>query len=143
MDIFKREITTFEQLRQVVREISNLFRPGMVVGLIGDLGSGKTTFVKEASKVLGVEEDVISPTYIYEQRYPTKNKNISILRHMDLYRLKNDHDIEELDLLYVKPQEIIFIEWIERSDKFKDLADIIITFSVSEKERFVEIVKRK
>ncbi|MEJ0001734.1 MAG: tRNA (adenosine(37)-N6)-threonylcarbamoyltransferase complex ATPase subunit type 1 TsaE [bacterium] len=90
-----------------------------VVGLYGDLGAGKTAFVKHAAKLLGVTRKVSSPTFVIMKKYPLKGKAHKTLFHIDAYRLKNEKEIEILgwkDIISSK-ENLIFIEWPERVQK--------------------------
>ena len=95
---------------------------GEIIGLSGDLGGGKTTFVKGLAKGLGVRELVTSPTFVLMKEY-------GILVHFDLYRLKNKKEIETIGLSdYLgKPDKICVIEWAEKiKDCLKKLPAKII-----------------
>lgn len=90
-----------------------------VVGLRGDLGSGKTTFLQAVARELGVESRVTSPTFVIEQVYDISQQQIlparKYLVHYDCYRLKNAKELEKLD--WQKRLEdksnLIFLEWPE------------------------------
>jgi tRNA threonylcarbamoyladenosine biosynthesis protein TsaE len=90
--------------------------PGDVVLVSGELGSGKTTFVRGAARQLGVSVPVTSPTFTIGQRYPAAARGSSardlVIAHVDLYRLGPlaDEDPELLDD-YLGPQTISFVEW--------------------------------
>lgn len=81
--------------------------------LYGDLGSGKTTFVKAAAKALGIQEIVTSPTFVIEKIYDLDTKNFERLFHIDAYRLKEGSELLALgwNEIIANPQHIIFIEW--------------------------------
>ncbi len=83
--------------------------PGDVVLVSGELGSGKTTFVRGACRALGVEGPVTSPTYTVGQVYGGRDGEIA---HLDLYRLST-LDGEDPALLddYLTPERIAFVEW--------------------------------
>jgi tRNA threonylcarbamoyladenosine biosynthesis protein TsaE len=83
-------------------------RPGDVVLLEGELGAGKTTFVRGAARALGVTGPVTSPTFTIGQRYPAPTP----VAHLDLYRIGSLAD-EEPELLadYLGPDSIGFVEW--------------------------------
>lgn len=84
--------------------------PGDVVLIRGELGAGKTTFVRGAARALGVTEPVTSPTFTIGQRYAGRLP----VSHLDLYRLGELAD-EEPGLLddYLTPEAIAFVEWPE------------------------------
>jgi tRNA threonylcarbamoyladenosine biosynthesis protein TsaE len=84
--------------------------PGDVVLLHGELGTGKTTFVRGACRALGVAGPVTSPTFTIGRRYEGRVP----VSHLDLYRL-GDLDGEDPALLadYLAPERIAFVEWPE------------------------------
>ena len=86
-----------------------------VVALYGDLGSGKTTFVKAVVKVFGLEKIVTSPTFVIEKIYKIEDKNFDHLIHIDAYRLKSGEELKHLgwEEISKNPRNIIFIEWPE------------------------------
>src|SRR5688572_10893341 len=86
-------------------ELAAALRPGDVVLVSGELGSGKTTFVRGAARALGVTDPVTSPTFTIGQIY----RGPVEVAHLDLYRLQAiDPSILED---YVTPDRITFIEW--------------------------------
>jgi tRNA threonylcarbamoyladenosine biosynthesis protein TsaE len=89
-------------------ELAATLRPGDVVLLEGELGAGKTTFVRGACRALGVTSRVTSPTFTIGQRYAAPVP----VAHIDLYRVV-DLGREDPGLLadYVRPDTIAFIEW--------------------------------
>lgn len=116
--------------------------------MVGDLGSGKTTFVQGVAQGLGIKRRIISPTFILVREYklPKKLKSFKNFYHFDLYRL--DQNLKEevrnlgfLDLLG-KDGNIVFVEW---GEKIKDLLpkdSYWINFEyLSEKTRRISIIK--
>jgi tRNA threonylcarbamoyladenosine biosynthesis protein TsaE len=89
-------------------------RPGDVVLVSGELGSGKTTFVRGALRALGMTEAVTSPTFVVGALYDGTS---GPLAHLDLYRLAGLQD-EDPGLLdpYFGPDTITFVEWPERAE---------------------------
>jgi tRNA threonylcarbamoyladenosine biosynthesis protein TsaE len=92
----------------VAAELAAQLKQGDAVLIAGELGSGKTTFVRGACRALGVTAVVTSPTFTVGQRYPGPIP----VSHIDLYRIENLDD-EEPDLLsdYLDADTIAFIEW--------------------------------
>lgn len=83
--------------------------PGDLVLISGELGAGKTTFVRGACRALGVGGPVTSPTFTIGQRYVGRIP----ISHLDLYRLGGDLDGEDPGLLddYLGPDSLAFVEW--------------------------------
>ena len=94
-----------------------------IVGLFGDLGAGKTCFIKGVAKALRLNEHITSPTFVIEKMYlldpaATKAEGISFKRlvHIDAYRLESSTELARLGWKDVSadPTNVIFIEWPER-----------------------------
>ena len=88
--------------------------PGDVVLVSGELGAGKTTFVRGALRALGVRGPVTSPTFVVGHAYDGAHGPVS---HLDLYRLAGmgDEDPGLLDPFFA-PEAIVFVEWPERAE---------------------------
>ncbi|MEK7514295.1 MAG: tRNA (adenosine(37)-N6)-threonylcarbamoyltransferase complex ATPase subunit type 1 TsaE, partial [Patescibacteria group bacterium] len=72
---------------------SPLGKRAKIVGLIGELGAGKTAFVKEVAHLLGVKDTLTSPTFVIEKIYPLKGKQFKKLIHIDAYRLSEGKEL--------------------------------------------------
>ena len=81
-----------------------------IILISGDVGAGKTTLVKEYCKLIGVKENVNSPTYTLINQYKCNNK---IVVHIDLYRVNNIIEINELGLFDYLENNLVIIEWPE------------------------------
>ena len=98
-----------EETEALAAELAAALRPGDVVLVSGELGAGKTTFVRGAARALGVEGAVTSPTYTIGQVYAGAGAEIA---HLDLYRLESlDHEDPALLDDYLTPERIGFVEW--------------------------------
>ena len=108
-----------------------------VILITGEVGTGKTTLIKEYCKLIGVEETVNSPTYTLINEYQNKRGKIV---HMDLYRVKDINEINELGFFEYLENNIVIIEWPEIILKMIDIkySMINITF-INEKERKLSI----
>ena len=114
-------------------------KSAFIVFLDGDLGTGKTTLVKEIIFALGIKEKVKSPTFTIIEPYELNDKNIY---HIDLYRINDPSELETIGLReYLNESEaIIFIEWPEKSFGFLKKFDLKISLKhSSEKERKCKI----
>lgn len=87
-----------------------------VLALSGNLGAGKTTLVQELASVLGVEEQITSPTFVVMKRYQTTHPVFLELIHIDAYRIEEDEEMVILGFLqWLKnPDTLICIEWPEK-----------------------------
>lgn len=127
------DCTTLQQLEAYARSVATRLKPGAIYGLEGELGAGKTTFVKQLAKALGIINDVISPTFIYHQTYllPAPRGDVQRLHHYDLYRLSSDVDADQLGLDFDDPYAVHFVEWIEHAPKLERRAEQILKFSLA------------
>ena len=111
---------TFEGLEEaalqvLASKVARALVPGDVVVLSGEVGAGKTTFVRAAALALGVTERVTSPTYQLARGYEglVDGRRV-VVNHMDLYRLEGIEDRDALELDdYLDPEAVTFIEWAE------------------------------
>jgi tRNA threonylcarbamoyladenosine biosynthesis protein TsaE len=103
-------------LAALARGVASVLEPGDVVVLRGEVGAGKTTFVRAAADSLGVREAVTSPTYQFARRYEgrTRDGREVAVNHLDLYRLEGLDPRDALDPdEYVGPDALTFVEWAE------------------------------
>ena len=99
-----------EETEALAAELAKRLAPGDVVTVSGELGSGKTTFVRGACTALGVRERVTSPTYTIGHRYHGEGVEIA---HLDLYRFQGLSAAEWGDLEPYFDDAIAFVEWPE------------------------------
>lgn len=92
----------------VARRLAPLMRVGDVVLLSGELGSGKTTFVKGLAEGLGVERAVASPSFIIARTY---RDGLMPLTHADVYRIASLAEVDDLDLLEQAADGVLVVEW--------------------------------
>lgn len=104
----RHETSSSDQTEALAARLAADLSPGDVVLVEGELGAGKTTFVRGACRALGVDAVVTSPTFTIGQRYPGRVP----VSHLDLYRVA-DLGEEDPDLLadYIGPDRIAFVEW--------------------------------
>lgn len=134
--ITKSEIET----EKIARDLAKKFKSKQILALYGDLGSGKTVFVKGLAKGLGIKTIIVSPTFVFIKEYPItkiqkkedKNKTnstnldrttirnrksqIETLIHVDCYRMRDERDAEEIGLVeyFNQKNNIIAVEWPEK-----------------------------
>ena len=103
-----------EETEALAAGVGVALRAGDIVLVSGDLGAGKTTFVRGACRALGVTGRVTSPTFTIARRYETGRVPVS---HLDLYRLAGA-DLGDPELLEdeLGPDRVAFVEWPEADD---------------------------
>lgn len=102
---------TAAELQGIGERLGGLLAVGDVVGLIGSLGAGKTTFVQGLARGLGVRErHVASPTFALVNEHPGRVP----LVHADLYRIERPEELEELGLAEAPDRAVLAVEWLDR-----------------------------
>ena len=104
-----------DALVALAERISAILVPGDVVVLRGEVGAGKTTFVRAAARSLGVRERVTSPTYQFARGYEGHMGDHALrVNHLDLYRLEGVDERDSLELdEYLDSDAVTFVEWAE------------------------------
>lgn len=139
-----------KQTESFAKKFAKELRPGDILCLEGDLGGGKTTFIKGLAKGLGIKSRITSPTFVLVKKYKINTQhstfNIQYLYHIDLYRLKKVDDILDLGLeeILQDKNSVIVIEWASRIKKFlPKRRKIMIKFEfVGENERKIMLNKK-
>jgi len=106
------ESSSPEETEAVAAELAAGLEPGDVVTVGGELGAGKTTFVRGAARALGVTEPVTSPTYAIGNRYAGRVP----VSHLDLYRLAELAEADWADLEPYFEGAVAFVEWPEAGE---------------------------
>lgn len=149
--ISKNLAETAQFAREFLISLKSRADSATVIGLYGDLGSGKTTFVQQVAKILGVLGSVQSPTFVIMKRYAIQNppsfpplvkggyRGDFFLVHIDAYRLDSGTDLQKLgwNTLASDPVNLIFIEWADR------VADILPHDHLKLRFEFVDDTTRK
>ena len=147
----------------LAKKFASRLKGGEVVALIGELGAGKTVFIKGLAKGLGVKQTITSPTFVLMKIYPVKcrkaaipllaglfnrvnpvkRKKIKYLCHIDAYRLKNGQELIGIGLndWLSRSDVITVIEWADRVREIlpKKSIKIRLNYGKKEDERIVEI----
>jgi tRNA threonylcarbamoyladenosine biosynthesis protein TsaE len=136
--------TSEQETRQVARSMAAVLRGGDVVALYGDLGTGKTQFVKGLCEAFHVQDPVTSPTFVILNRYAGmegEEKDIFIF-HFDLYRVQNEGEMYDLGYEeFLFGNGICVIEWADRLESLlpESRYDVSLSFGESEEERNISI----
>ena len=130
---------TPDQTIKLAEKLARDLSKGDVIALYGDLGSGKTTFAKGIGKGLGVKDSrhINSPTFVLIKEY----KGRLPMFHLDLYRLDNLRDIEDIAIEeYIYGDGVSVIEWAEKIKTLLPKKHIAVKFAIKgEGERDIKI----
>ena len=128
--------TSAEETKKYDQVLARQLQGGEVIGLIGELGSGKTTFVQGLAKGLGIRNRILSPTFVLMKKYKIPNTKKRFY-HIDCYRIKKAQDLSALNLekLFLNSQNIIIIEWADRIKEILPKNTIILDFEFKGKNQ--------
>ena len=104
-----------ERLAKKILE-GGIGKKATILLLRGDLGGGKTTFLKGFAKGLGIEREILSPTFIIVRKFPLKSLSFHSFYHLDCYRINFSRNIKEIGIKKIlnDPFNIVAIEWPQR-----------------------------
>lgn len=139
--ISKNEKETY----QIATKLAKKLRGGEIIALEGDLGAGKTTFVKGLARAFGIKHHVTSPTFVLLKVYQVESKKYKVkeLVHVDCYRLEEPQELFYLGLEeYLNKKDfLVIIEWADKIKsylrKFKKI--IWIKIKIKDNERILFI----
>lgn len=138
----KLEITLHKEQETIdfAEKIACLCKKGDCVLLYGDLGTGKTTFARGFIKALtGTKEEISSPTYTLVHTYALPDEQAAEIWHCDLYRIRNEEELEELGIEEAIPDNIVIIEWPEIIADRLSHGSLKITLAITEKGRNITV----
>ena len=136
------ELSSLKDTKNLSKKISKIINAGDVIFLYGEIGVGKTTFVRFFINHLEVENgikksDILSPTFNIAYDYDIGKIKVY---HYDLFRLKNYKDILELGMFETSKDHIKIIEWPDLIElKPKDRIDILFQYSKLKNSRKIEV----
>ena len=137
------DISTEETTKELAKDFSNYLKGGEIIFLYGEMGVGKTTFVKYLINQFQIKQklqttEVTSPTFNLLNEYETDNY---VIKHYDLFRLKNKSEVKNLDLFDQNENTITLIEWPELIDKknFEKIINLIFNYENELNNRSVKI----
>ena len=137
------DISSEETTRELAKNFSNYLKGGEIIFLYGEMGVGKTTFVKYLINQLLIKKnlqttEVTSPTFNLLNEYEIDNLTI---KHYDLFRLKNESEIKNLDLFDQNKNTITLIEWPELIEKenVKKTIDLVFNYENELNNRSIKI----
>ena len=139
----KIDITSLESTKKLAEKFLNYLNKGTIVCFYGDVGVGKTTFIKYLINAYQKKNDlqiteVTSPTFNLLNEYEVGD---TIIKHYDFYRLKKESEINKIDLFEKDSNDISLIEWPELLNKNRSIKSInlIFTYENDFNNRYVKI----
>ncbi len=136
------KISSLKDLHKFTNKISKIILPGDYLFLFGEIGVGKTTFARQLINVFELKNnikksEVPSPTFNILFEYELKD---FIIKHYDLYRLKNEEEIKNLGLFEIEEKNITLIEWPELiKNKPTNRIDLFFKYTKDMKQRVLDI----
>lgn len=115
--------------RAFARKLAATLRPGDVIVLAGGLGSGKTCFTSGLASGLGIEETVVSPSFVLAKHYTS---GFLPLLHADVYRLGSLNEFDDLDVLDLASEGVLVIEWGDAVENVLPEGHLRVEFEVEE-----------
>ncbi|AFG36893.1 tRNA (adenosine(37)-N6)-threonylcarbamoyltransferase complex ATPase subunit type 1 TsaE [Spirochaeta africana] len=130
---------SFATTEEIGRRIGSWAPGGTVLRLTGGLGMGKTVLARGIARGMGIQEPITSPTYTLIQEYP----GTPALVHMDLYRIQDPDELEELGVLEFigNPGIILCIEWADRvpADSFGPAYELQLLPGAQPEQRSIQV----
>jgi tRNA threonylcarbamoyladenosine biosynthesis protein TsaE len=131
------ELNTENDTTDLAAYIAPLLKPGDVLCLYGELGTGKTFFTKQLGKLLFIHDEISSPSFVLMNEYKCGKYP---LYHLDLYRLKEQEELLDLGLLDMIESGITVIEWPELTENFLPYQTFKLYFHFDGKKRWVNVM---
>jgi tRNA threonylcarbamoyladenosine biosynthesis protein TsaE len=128
--------TSEAETARVGCELGECITHGTSVALVGPLGAGKTVLVGGLCRGLGIDEHVVSPTFILMETFEGRLPVV----HVDLYRLEHERELEELGVFdFLRNGAVLLAEWGDRSPRLHELADVEIKIEGTGAERSITV----
>ena len=110
---------------------------------MGELGAGKTTFIKSFTRSMGVRRKITSPTFLILRRFKINNKFFDNIFHIDAYRIKEKKELSAIGIgkILKDPSNIVLVEWADRIKNVLPKTTIWVKFKYGEErdERTITI----
>jgi len=136
------DISSEVKTAELAKNFSKLVKKGDIVFFHGEIGVGKTTFIRHLVNYLQAnnhlnQTEVTSPTFNLVNEYDV---GVFIIQHYDLYRLTNSHEIKNIGLLENQKEILTLIEWPEKIDnKIENKIDLFFEYGENMNKRFLTI----
>ena len=128
--------------RLIAKRFAQRLTGGDVLGLIGNLGAGKTVFVKGLAAGLGIKKNIASPTFVLMKIYPIPGpRQIKFLVHVDACRIKSSKDLLAVGAqeYFNRPDTVVAIEWADKIKKILPKKTKLIAISNKNGARVIKL----
>ncbi len=134
-------IKTPAEMMGFSKRLAQVLRPGTTIGLTGELGAGKTTFVKGFATAYNIERDAVtSPTFTLINEY----KGTVPIFHADLYRINSDDELTRIGIYDLDSDKgFLLIEWPEKFKSLANYLDLFLIFSIKKDGRLIALKGKK
>ena len=133
-----KTMNSVEDTEKLASEIAEILEKGDILLFTGEIGTGKTTFIQALAKNLGIKELVTSPTFVIHM---LRDSGRIPLSHVDLYRLNNDDEVENIGFEEYYDEAITVVEWADRYSGFEPpYIELHFEYGAHEDERIVTIL---
>lgn len=146
----KKIIKSKDEMRAFAAGIARGLKAGDILGLTGELGAGKTTFVQGLGKALGIKQPITSPTFLLFKLYDIRKKDIPFVHliHVDAYRVESAQELLDAGIVEYMNQvgAVTVVEWADKVKKILPKGRVTwIKFKLGKKpeERIVEVTGKK
>jgi len=132
--------TSEKQTLNFAKKFSKNLAGGLVLGLTGNLGAGKTVFTNGLAAGLGIKKNITSPTFVLMKIYPVaKHKQIKLLVHIDAYRIKSANDLMAIGAAeyFKRSDAITVIEWADKIKKILPKKTKFVKISLNKTSRII------
>ena len=129
--MLQSQTVAINEIPELAKSIARQLRGGEILALVGDLGSGKTTFTKALGKQLKIKNHITSPTFMVMNLFKAKAGNKPVFfYHLDLYRTKNFKEVKALGIteIWGDPRTITVIEWADKIKRHLPKKTVLIKF---------------
>ena len=130
------ELDSLEDTAAFAQKLQPLLKRGDVICLSGDLGSGKTTFVQALGQALGIHEDIDSPSFVMLKEYHSGRLP---LYHLDLYRIREPHELMDLGLFDIIENGVTAIEWPQIAEQLLPYQTLSLHFEYDGERRKLKV----
>lgn len=132
--------SSIEELPQIAKELLEFVPQARLFAFYGEMGAGKTTFIKSICKVLGSKDEVSSPTFALVNEYVSDSVNT--IYHFDFYRINSVEEAYDMGFEeYIQSGFYCFVEWPEMVSEFIDDQFVSVRIRATENERTIEVLK--